>query len=46
MDSNTAPDKTFKVYEGLRHEVYNELIADRGKVLSDLYALLDNHLKS
>ena len=46
IDSITAPDKTFKLYEGLRHEVYNELIADRDKVLSDLHAWLDNHLKS
>ena len=44
IDSITAPDKTFKLYEGLRHEVYNELIADRDKVLSDLHTWLDNHL--
>ena len=39
-----AKDKTFKRYEGLRHEVYNELIADRAKVLADLKMWLDGHL--
>jgi alpha-beta hydrolase superfamily lysophospholipase len=39
-----ATDKTFKLYEGLRHEVYNELPADRVKVLADLRAWLDSHL--
>jgi len=39
-----AKDKTFKVYEGLKHEVYNELIADREKVLADLRNWLDQHL--
>jgi acylglycerol lipase len=37
-------DKTFKLYEGLRHEVYNELIADRVKVLTDLRSWLDRHV--
>jgi alpha-beta hydrolase superfamily lysophospholipase len=39
-----ATDKTFKLYEGLRHEVYNELPADRAKVLADLRAWLDSHI--
>jgi len=39
-----AKDKTFKRYEGLRHEVYNELIADRIKVLADLKNWLDGHI--
>lgn len=39
-----AKDKTFKVYDGLKHEVYNELIADREKVLADLRNWLDQHL--
>ena len=39
-----AGDKTFKRYEGLRHEVYNELAADRAIVLADLHAWLDAHL--
>lgn len=39
-----AKDKTFKQYEGLKHEVYNELVADRVKVLADLRSWLDRHL--
>ena len=39
-----AKDKTFKLYEGLKHEVYNELAADRAKVLADLKKWLDGHL--
>jgi alpha-beta hydrolase superfamily lysophospholipase len=39
-----AKDKTFKLYEGLKHEVYNELAADRAKVLADLKNWLDGHL--
>ncbi len=39
-----AKDKTFKQYEGLKHEVYNELVADRVKVLTDLRSWLDRHV--
>jgi alpha-beta hydrolase superfamily lysophospholipase len=39
-----AADKTFKRYEGLRHEVYNELPEDRAKVLADLRTWLDGHV--
>ena len=39
-----SEDKTFKLYDGLRHEVYNELIEDRIKVLTDLRQWLDRHL--
>jgi len=39
-----AKDKTFKRYEGLRHEVYNELIEDRTRVLADLRHWLDQHV--
>jgi alpha-beta hydrolase superfamily lysophospholipase len=39
-----AKDKTFKLYEGLKHEVYNELAADRAKVLADLKDWLDGHI--
>ena len=39
-----SKDKTFKRYEGLKHEVYNELPADRAKVLADLHTWLDSHL--
>jgi len=44
LDCIGAHDKTFKLYEGLRHEVYNELPGDRAKVLYDLHAWLDGHL--
>jgi alpha-beta hydrolase superfamily lysophospholipase len=36
-----AKDKTYKNYEGLRHEVYNELPADRAVALADLNQWLD-----
>ena len=39
-----SKDKTFKLYEGLKHEVYNELAADRMKVLADLRSWLDEHV--
>lgn len=39
-----AKDKTFKLYEGLKHEVYNELTQDRIKVLQDLRSWLDAHV--
>ena len=39
-----AKDKTFKLYEGLKHEVYNELPEDRGKVLAELKSWLDAHV--
>jgi alpha-beta hydrolase superfamily lysophospholipase len=39
-----AKDKTFRLYEGLKHEVYNELPADRAKVLADLRTWLDSHI--
>jgi lysophospholipase len=36
FESLTVPDKTLRVYEGLYHEIYNELEARRKKVLEDL----------
>ncbi len=39
-----AEDKTLKIYEGLRHEIYNELIDDRKIVLKDLVEWLDKHI--
>ncbi|MHA1971678.1 MAG: lysophospholipase [Candidatus Hodarchaeales archaeon] len=39
-----SKDKTLKIYEGLYHEVYNELKSDREKVLSDLLDWLNTHL--
>ena len=40
----TVTDKTFYMYDGLYHEVYNELDEQRQKVLSDLEAWLENHI--
>jgi alpha-beta hydrolase superfamily lysophospholipase len=40
----SMPDKTIKIYEGLYHEVYNELEEDRRRVLTDLGDWLDDHL--
>ncbi len=36
-------DKTINIYEGLYHEVYNELEQDRKKVLTDLSNWLESH---
>lgn len=44
FDAIGAADKTFKRYEGLKHEVYNELPPDRAKVLADLRTWLDAHV--
>jgi alpha-beta hydrolase superfamily lysophospholipase len=44
LDAIGAADKTFKLYEGLKHEVYNELPADRARVLADLRTWLDSHI--
>ena len=43
-DLMTMEDKTVKIYEGLYHEVYNELEKDRKVVLKDLGDWLDNHI--
>ena len=40
----TVDDTTVKIYDGLFHEVYNELEKDRKVVLKDLGDWLDNHL--
>ena len=40
----TAEDATLKEYEGLFHEVYNELEEDREIVLNELKDWLNNHL--
>jgi len=44
FDALGSKDKTFKIYEGLKHEVYNELPEDRATVLDDLLSWLDSHL--
>ena len=37
-------DKTIKIYDGLYHEVYNEIEKDRKIVLKDLREWLNNHI--
>ena len=37
-------DKTILIYDGLYHEVYNELEEEREKVLKDLSNWLDKHI--
>jgi len=37
-------DKTIKIYEGLYHEVYNEIEKERTVVLKDLKDWLNNHI--
>jgi len=44
FDAMGSTDKTFRLYEGLKHEVYNELPEDRARVLADLNAWLDSHV--
>ena len=39
-----APDKTLHVYEGLYHEIYNELEVSRDKVLIDLVDWLEERV--
>ncbi|MFX1337204.1 MAG: alpha/beta hydrolase [Promethearchaeota archaeon] len=43
-DAFRTNDLTYKVYDGLYHEIYNELEKDRAKVLKDLNDWLDKHL--
>ncbi|MGV9173717.1 MAG: alpha/beta hydrolase [Promethearchaeia archaeon] len=40
----TTDDLTIQEYEGLYHEVYNEIKEDREKVLDDLLNWLENHV--
>jgi alpha-beta hydrolase superfamily lysophospholipase len=40
----TMDDKTINIYDGLYHEVYNEIKEEREKVLNDLAKWLDNHV--
>lgn len=41
----SSKDKTLKIYEGLYHEIYNELPADRAAVLKDLRDWIDARVK-
>jgi acylglycerol lipase len=43
-DAFKVDDFTYKVYDGLYHEIYNELEKDRTRVLKDLIDWLDKHL--
>lgn len=40
----SSTDKTLKIYEGLYHEIYNELPEDRARVLSDLQGWIEAHI--
>ncbi|MBD3227747.1 MAG: alpha/beta fold hydrolase [Candidatus Lokiarchaeota archaeon] len=40
----TMEDKTIKKYDGLRHEVYNEVEKERKKVIQDLLDWLNEHV--
>ncbi|MHA2247121.1 MAG: alpha/beta hydrolase [Candidatus Hodarchaeales archaeon] len=44
FSSITSSDKELKIYDGLYHEVYNELESDRNLVLKDLKEWLKAHL--
>jgi lysophospholipase len=37
-------DKTILIYKGLYHEVYNEVLEEREKVLNDLSKWLNDHI--
>jgi alpha-beta hydrolase superfamily lysophospholipase len=40
----THEDKTLQIYDGMYHEIYNELEDQKERVLDDLEAWLDKHL--
>lgn len=44
-DMFTMEDKTVKIYDGLYHEVYNEVEEERKRVLKDLSDWLERHVK-
>lgn len=44
FDKIGSKDKELKIYDGLLHEVYNELKEDREIVLNDLLVWLNNHI--
>ena len=43
-DAFKTSDLTYKVYNGLYHEIYNELEKDRKKVLKDMSDWLEKHV--
>ena len=44
IERAASKDKTLKVYPGLFHEIFNELPADRSRVLDDAVAWIDQRL--
>ena len=40
----SSKDKTLKVYDGLFHEIFNELPVDRARVLNDMVSWVDERL--
>ena len=44
VDKVSSKDKTLKIYEGLYHEIFNELPADRAIVLKDLTDWIGKHV--
>ena len=44
VESLTVSDKTLYVYDGLYHEIYNEMEDERQKVLGDLETWLEDHV--
>ncbi len=46
FENLTLQDKTLHVYDGLYHEIYNEMEDQRTQVLKDLEGWLEKHLKN
>ena len=44
FENLSLDDKTLYLYDGLYHEIYNEIEDKRAKVLSDLETWLENHI--
>jgi alpha-beta hydrolase superfamily lysophospholipase len=44
FENLVVDDKTLHVYDDLYHEIYNEIVDQRQKVLGDLESWLENHL--
>ncbi len=46
FENLTMPDRTLRLYDGLYHEIYNELEPDREKVISELTGWLADRIKN